>query len=184
MTNVLRQPVLVLNRWWQAIGETNAEIALTDASKGARTLIDTVTMCPVTWDEWLALPVRESDRVIHTVRLAIRVPTVIVATTYDRMPKRAPRLDRRGIGERDKKMCAYTNRFVENGTLDHVLPKSRGGKDAWENLVWSDPKVNQMKANRTPEEAGLKLHITPRRPQRVPVCKLIKARLPEWEPFL
>jgi 5-methylcytosine-specific restriction endonuclease McrA len=72
------------------------------------------------------------------------------------------------------------------GSLDHVVPRSRGGKDAWENLVWSAKEVNQRKANRLPHEAGLKLLPTPRAPKESPVSALIRNThgVAEWELFI
>lgn len=182
--NVLSRPVLVLNRNWQAVNETTVETALVDCAKGARTAIDTSTMRPVTWDEWVRLPVRPEDEAIHTVKLIVRVPTVIVACNFADMPKSRPKLGRRGIGERDGYRCAYTGILDPQGTLDHVLPRSRGGKDTWENLVWSAKSVNHKKGDKTPEEAGLRLRIKPAAPREIAVCARIKPRHPDWVHFL
>jgi 5-methylcytosine-specific restriction endonuclease McrA len=72
--------------------------------------------------------------------------------------------------------CQYTGRLLrpEEGSLDHVVPRSRGGKDAWENLVWSAKEVNQRKADRLPHEAGLKLLSIPRAPKKLLVCAVIR----------
>jgi len=70
--------------------------------------------------------------------------------------------------------------------LDHVVPRSRGGQDAWENLVWSEKSVNQRKGNRLPQEAGLKLLKVPRAPKEVPVTVLIRnvSEIDDWKLFL
>ncbi len=75
---------------------------------------------------------------MQTVRGPIRVPTVIVAVNYAKAPKKRPKLCARAIRERDGNRCQYTGRFLrpEEGSLDHVVPRSHGGKDARENLVW------------------------------------------------
>ena len=74
----------------------------------------------------------------------------------------------------------------EEGSLDHVVPRSRGGKDAWENLVWSAKEVNQKKADRLPHEAGLKLLSVPRAPKELPVSALIRntSQVEDWKLFL
>ena len=74
----------------------------------------------------------------------------------------------------------------DEGSLDHVLPRSRGGKDAWENLVWSSKDVNTRKGNRLPHEAGLKLLSVPRAPKELPVSALIRNAhgVAEWKLFL
>jgi len=74
----------------------------------------------------------------------------------------------------------------EEGSLDHVLPRSRGGKDEWGNLVWSDKTVNAKKGNRLPHEAGLKLLRVPRAPKELPVTSLIHNAhgIVDWKLFV
>jgi 5-methylcytosine-specific restriction endonuclease McrA len=62
----------------------------------------------------------------------------------------------------------------DQGSLDHVLPRSRGGKNAWENLVWAGKDVNARKGNRLPHEAGLKLLSVPRAPKELPASALMR----------
>jgi len=142
----------------------------------------------VKWDEWIALPIRESDAFVNTVRGPIRVPTVIVAVNYARVPMKRPKLSARAIRERDGNRCQYTGRVlrVDEGNLDHVVPRSRGGRDTWENLVWASKEVNSRKGNRLPHEAGLKLLSTPRAPKKLPVTALIRNAhgIAEWKLFL
>ena len=139
-------------------------------------------------DEWITLPVRPQDNAVHTVRGPIRVPTVIVAVNFAKVPKKRPKLCAKTIRERDGNRCQYTGELLkpEEGSLDHVVPRSRGGKDAWENLVWSSKAVNAKKGNRLPEEAGLRLLKVPRTPKKLPVSALIRNALgvAEWKLFL
>ena len=113
---------------------------------------------------------------MQTVRGPIRVPTVIVAVNYAKVPKKRPKLCARAIRERDGNRCQYTGRVLrpDEGSLDHVLPRSRGGKNAWENLVWAGKDVNARKGNRLPHEAGLKLLTVPRAPKELPASALIR----------
>jgi len=85
---------------------------------------------PVTWKEWITLPIRDQDEAVHTVRGQLRVPTVIVAVNYAKVPKKRPKLCARTIRERDGNRCQYTGRVQrpEEGSLDHVVPRSRGGQ--------------------------------------------------------
>ena len=143
---------------------------------------------PVTWDEWLTLPVREQDYAVRTAHRAIRVPTVIVAVNFAKVPKKRPKLCAKTIRERDGNRCQYTGKVLkpEEGSLDHVVPRSRGGKDAWENLVWSSKDVNSRKGNRLPHEAGLKLLTEPRAPKELPVTAHLRNAhgVAEWKLFL
>lgn len=192
MTDILHKPtVLVLNRNWQAIHVRTPAEAFCQMATNAATALEIEGesyIRPVTWDEWITLPIREQDEAVRTVRGPIRVPAVIVAVNYAHVPKKRPKLCARAIRERDGNRCQYTGRLLhpEEGSLDHVVPRSRGGRDSWENLVWSSKEVNQRKADRLPHEAGLKLLAVPRAPKELPVTALIRKAhgIAEWRLFL
>jgi 5-methylcytosine-specific restriction endonuclease McrA len=188
--------VLVLNRNWQAINIRTPQDAFCQMATNVATALDielgdgdrAESLRPVTWDEWVTLPVRESDESVRTVRGAVRVPTVIVAVNFAKVPKKRPKLCARAIRERDGNRCQYTGRLLhpDEGNLDHVVPRSRGGADTWENLVWSAKDVNARKGNRLPHEAGLRLLAVPRAPKEMPVTALIRNAhgVAEWKLFL
>src|SRR5271168_1435949 len=172
MNDILnRTIVLVLNRNWQAINIRTPAEAFCQMATNAATALDIElgdgesanVLRPVKWDEWITLPVREGDQAVRTVHGAIRVPAVIVAVNFAKVPKKRPKLCAKNIRERDDNRCQYTGRLLhpDEGSLDHVVPRSRGGEDTWENLVWSAKDVNQLKADRLPHEAGLKLLSVP-----------------------
>lgn len=188
MSEVLRDSVLVLNRNWQAIDVTDVETAFCNITRGVCTAIDMDNLKPVTLAEWRELPILEHHKSIGTSRGRIRVPTVIAAVHYSKMPKRRPKLCAKTVRERDGNRCQYTGKVLkpDEGNLDHVVPRSRGGRDVWENLVWSAKDVNQKKANRLPHEAGLKLLSTPKAPPELPAMLLIRPRAdkPDWNHFL
>ena len=205
---LLDQPiVLSLNRAWQVIGHRTVKQALVALNGGdaaqppalgldidyARHADDTFDFArplafrPVPWAEWLTLPVRDFDLVVRTPRHAIRVPTVVIATRYERVPLRVPRLSRAAIFARDEGVCQYTGERVgwRGGNLDHVVPRARGGRDTFENLVWAKREVNARKADRLPHEAGLRLLRRPRAPGPVPVVAFLRVpRHPDWRHFL
>jgi len=190
--NILNKSiVLVLNRNWQAINVRAPQEAFCMMASNVATGLDIEGeehIRPVTWDEWITLPVRAQDNYVRTARGAIRVPTVIVAVNFARVPKKRPKLCAKTIRERDGNRCQYTGKVLQadEGSLDHVLPRSRGGKDSWENLVWSSRDVNSRKGDRLPHEAGLKLLRVPRTPKELPVSSLIwnAHGVPEWRLFL
>jgi len=205
MSDILNKTiVLVLNRNWQAINirtpqdafcqmATNVATALdieieADSFRTPHSALRASGLRPVTWDEWITLPVRESDHAVRTARGAIRVPTVIVAVNFAKVPKKRPKLSAKNIRERDGNRCQYTGRLLhpDEGSLDHVVPRSRGGVDSWENLVWSAKEVNQRKADRLPHEAGLKLLSVPRAPKELPVTAHLRNAhgVAEWKLFL
>jgi 5-methylcytosine-specific restriction endonuclease McrA len=192
MNDILNKSiVLVLNRNWQAINIRSPQEAFCQMATNVATGLEIEGenhIRPVTWDEWITLPIRPQDNAVQTVRGPIRVPTVIVAVHFAKVPKKRPKLCARTIRERDGNRCQYTGRLLHphEGSLDHVVPRSRGGQDAWENLVWSAKDVNQRKADRLPHEAGLKLLKVPRAPQELPVTALIRNApgIADWELFL
>src|SRR5260221_11706573 len=180
MTDILNKTiVLVLNRNCQPINiRTPADACCQMATNVATALeIDGENQIrPVMWDEWITLPIRDGDNAVRTVRGAIRVPTVIVALNFAKVPKKRPKLCAKTIRERDRNRCQYTGKLLrpDEGSLDHVLPRSRGGKDEWGNLAWADKAVNAKKGNRLPHEAGLKLHSLTRAPKEMQVTAQIR----------
>ena len=192
MTDILNKSiVLVLNRNWQAINIRTPQEAFCQMATNVATALDIDGenhIRPVAWDEWITLSIRPQDNAVHTVRGQIRVPTVIVAVNFAKVPKKRPKLCAKTIRERDGNRCQYTGKVLrpDEGSLDHVLPRSRGGKDTWENLVWSSRDVNSRKGDRLPHEAGLKLLSVPRAPRELPVSALIRNAhsVAEWKLFL
>jgi 5-methylcytosine-specific restriction endonuclease McrA len=186
-----RATVLVLNRNWQAIHVKTPADAFCMIATGAANGLDIwsdESIFPLKWDDWIKLPVRESDLAVNTPRGAVRVPTVIVASNYARVPLCQPRFGARGIWERDRGVCQYTGRKLARGegNIDHVVPRSRGGASTWENCVLSHREVNERKADRLPQEAGLRLLRDPFVPRAVPATLLIRNlhEIPDWQRFL
>ena len=192
MTDILNKTiVLVLNRNWQGINVRTPEEAFCMMATNVATALEIEGenhIRPVPWDEWITLPIRDGDNLVRTARGPIRVPTVIVAVNFAKVPKKRPKLCAKNIRERDGNRCQYTGKLLtpDEGSLDHVLPRSRGGADTWENLVWSSKDVNARKGNRLPHEAGLKLLSVPRAPTELPVTALIRNAhgVTEWKLFL
>jgi len=146
-----------------------------------------VAMIPTKWADWVSLPVRDYDEVINSALLKIRVPTVVVSLGYRKMPLKKFRPSKRTVYQRDKGTCQYTGRKLSysEATLDHVNPKSKGGKDTFTNLVLCAPDVNHKKGNKSNQEAGLKLLRKPIEPAPVPAAALItEARTRDWSWFL
>jgi 5-methylcytosine-specific restriction endonuclease McrA len=101
-------------------------------------------------------------------------PSVIRLRQYVRVPYKEIPLSRRNIFERDRHTCQYCHYKGEQLTLDHVIPRSRGGVDSWENLVAACVRCNIKKGNRTPKEASMILLSQPRKPYSSLYFELIK----------
>lgn len=204
-TNILdHQICLVLNRSWQPIGHRSvrqAVVSLCSENNGEKPAMamDMVTSTdengdqvlvyanPVDWETWCTLPIREGDLFITTAHARIRAPLVIIARNFDRMPMKKPRLSSGAIWARDGGQCQYTGDKVTRatGNIDHVVPRDRGGRDTFENMVVARKDINTVKSNRLNSEVGLKLLRKPKAPPAVPVSvTLTEVKHPAWKPFL
>jgi 5-methylcytosine-specific restriction endonuclease McrA len=202
-----RPIVLRLNRSWQAIGVSTVKDALIAMNSGddllkAATAIniqypkkddgswdfDNPELLPTSFEDWIKLPVREDiDNAIHTSKLTIRVPTVIVAVNFAKMPKVQKHPTKANIRERDKSRCQVSGKLLakKEGNIDHIVPRSRGGRDTWENLIWMDKDLNAKKGNKTLEEMGWKVLKKPVAPKEMPLSATIRhLQHQDWRFFI
>ncbi len=144
--NGLHQPVLVLNASYEPINVCAARRAIVLVLKG------------------IAMTEEENGHFLHAARLAIRVPSVIRLLEYRRIPHQSRALSRKNILLRDRNTCQYCSTTLPSGelTLDHVIPRSRGGLSTWENLVACCHSCNRRKGNQLLQEADMKLVREPR----------------------
>ena len=108
-----------------------------------------------------------ADKWIHSVSFAMKMPSVVRFLKKVVKKVRKVKFSRENIFTRDKGKCQYCNNLIEREdfTLDHVFPKSMGGKTSWENIVVCCVSCNRKKANKTPEQAGMVLKIKPTKPK-------------------
>jgi 5-methylcytosine-specific restriction endonuclease McrA len=125
---------------------------------------------------------------IHTVRFELAVPRVIRLLRYDRLPKTRVRLNRRNLFARDGNRCQYCGRKFKTTELsiDHVVPRSRGGRTLWNNVVCACMACNVRKGGRTPAEAGLALVREAVQPRFSPAITLHAGneKYRSWKQFL
>lgn len=142
----LHRPVLVLNASYEPINICAARRAIVLVLKGVATA-----------EEQSHLTVRSAIK-------SVTLPSVIRLLGYRRIPHQTRSLSRKNILMRDRFTCQYCMRTLPSGelTLDHVVPRSRSGESAWENLVACCHDCNNRKGSRTPEEAGMQLVRQPR----------------------
>ena len=191
MSNLNRTTVLVLNRNWQAIHVKSPADALsmmyTDNATGLDILGED-QMVPYKWKDWVKLPHDPDSEYVKTINGDIKIPKVIVLCKFNKVPMKRPKFSLSGVWTRDGGICQYTGKKLSKneGNVDHVMPRSRGGKTDWSNCVLAHKEVNAQKANRTPEEAGLKLIKPPSIPRHMPTTFYIKNKhnIKEWELFL
>jgi len=211
MNNVANKLIcLNLNANWQPVGFKTVKDAIVDLcgaesngkpstmaldieyeldENGQPIFDEAKSMNPVSWEEWMMLPIRPWDLAINSPTRSIRVPTVIIATNFNKMPiktfKGKPSKD--GIWNRDQGICQYTGKKLtkDQSTIDHVIPRSKGGLDTWTNMVVCDKSLNSKKGNKLNSELGLKLRKEPIEPSPTPVSALIReAKHHTWKHFL
>jgi 5-methylcytosine-specific restriction endonuclease McrA len=127
----------------------------------------------------------KDGRYIHSVRRAYPLPSVIRLSSYIRVPFKKIELSRKNILRRDEFRCQYCGAKGPDLTIDHIIPKARGGTDTWDNLVSACKKCNNKKGNRTPEEAGMTLHTKVNKPHHIFFIRQFMGKMDEkWKPFL
>ncbi len=184
---MLDSAVLVLNRHFQPIHVTNVRRAFALLYAGSAQAVDR-QFRTFDFDSWAELSAETGDDVVHTVSRAIRVPRVILLQIYDRIPRAKVRFSRHNIYTRDNNTCQYCGRQLPRCdlNLDHVIPRSRGGRTTWDNVVCCCVDCNIAKGARSPDQAGLKLLKVPTRPRWTPTFRAgaDRIRYREWIPFL
>ena len=178
--------VLVLNRNYQPVAITGVERAFGLLYAGAARAFDAV-FNSFDYESWVQLCADLGDDVIRTPAVALKIPRVVVLQAYDRIPRVHVRFSRQNIYLRDRFTCQYcTKRFPRQQlNLDHVVPRSQGGRTTWENIVCSCMKCNLKKGGRTPAEANMTLLKVPKRPSWSSLTPSMgKVPYKEWLPFL
>ena len=122
---------------------------------------------------------------IRSVRSTFPFPSIVRLRSYTRIPFKNIILSRKNILRRDGHRCQYCGTTSPPITIDHIVPKSLGGKDTWENLVAACIRCNNTKSDRTLEKAGMFLRSKPRRPSHVSFIVHSIGNVDErWKPYL
>ena len=196
--------VLKLNRLWKPVGVGLVSKTICDMMTGVVLGMNIVYamnedgtpnfdvqeyVSPVSWDEWLTLPARPWDLCIHSPKLTLRVPTVVITAKYSKVHEKKfkGKPTKEALAIRDNLIDAYTGKELEyeEATKDHVIPISRGGTDTYDNVVLTTKETNNRKGNKLNSEAGLTLLINPHNPKPILISHTIKkARHQDWKNFL
>jgi 5-methylcytosine-specific restriction endonuclease McrA len=120
----------------------------------------------------------------HTINQNYPMPSVIKLGRYVNVPYKGVVLTKENVFKRDGFQCQYCGN-QKDLTLDHLVPKAKGGKTAWNNLVTACKKCNSLKGDYSPEEAGLELTFKPFKPSYIMYLKDLSSRnYEDWKPFL
>ena len=186
----LSDRVLVLNSSWMAVHVATVRRAVSLVYTGLAEVVSTEgDYATYDFDDWKELSkAYQRNDCIETVTFRFRVPEVIRLRFFGRVITKRVRFNRRNIFLRDQNTCQYCGRRVDPGelTLDHVVPRSRGGVSSWENIVLACVECNDRKANRLPSEVSMGLIRPPKRPEWATQIgvRLGRNRKPSWERFV
>ncbi|RUL88616.1 HNH endonuclease [Tautonia sociabilis] len=183
---VLDRPTLVLNRNWQPVNVASVSRALVMLWNESARVVDPDDFRLYDWADWARLKPRDDEPFIQAVTFRMRVPEVVSLTHYDRYRESTVTFSRRNIFKRDHSTCQYCGGRPGSSelTIDHVLPRSQGGVSSWENCVLACVSCNSRKANRTPEQAHMKLRKKPVRPEWKPMYAYSTMRIESWSRFI
>lgn len=188
-TQVLERPTLVLNRRWAAIRTASVREAICLVAKGSARIIDPETYEThdlATWSD-ASRAKAALEGAVRSPSVSLAAPDVIVLTLYEGRGEGGVVFSRRTLFARDRHTCQYCGGQpgAAEMTIDHVVPRSRGGLSTWENCVLACVACNSAKGGRTPAEAGLRLRRAPRRPSS-PILpgRAVRRAYRAWEKFL
>ena len=172
---VLEQPVLVLNKLWQAVNICSTRRALSMLFEGNAQVVHSEegNFNTFNFNEWADFSEREPELdCINGVSIKLRLPRVVLLMVYDRMPKKEVKFTRHNIFQRDKNTCQYCGEKFDcrDLNLDHVIPRQHNGPTSWENIVCCLMPDKTKKSNKTPAQAGMNLIRQPKKPH--------------WHPFM
>lgn len=129
--------------------------------------------------------IEKNNSFVRSVSTSLPLPSIVRLTRYINVPRKRIILSRKNIIKRDNHQCQYCGSRTGPVTIDHVIPRDRGGQDTWENLVSACVTCNNKKGNRTPEEARLKLIRKPQKPNYIFFMRYVVSKIDHrWEPYL
>ena len=192
MISLLERPVLVLNRFWQPVHTCSVRRSLHLLCTGHAQVVqvegeqryDTHDLM-----SWIGYSnAITGDEMIHSSRISIRIPKIVVLSSYERVPRREVKFSKHNVFLRDKFTCQYCAKTLPETqlNLDHVTPRDKGGPTTWENIVTSCFRCNTRKANKMPHEVGMHPHSKPLAPCWRPLFGLHENGLADesWNHFL
>ncbi len=201
MKSVLEHNVLVLNTGWSPVNVTVVRDAIGLLYKEAASIIlheDIFTKFgrpagfkfqEVGFAGWIEISAELDEAkypLIHSARHKFLVPSIIILRKYEKAPKYFIKLSKNAIYNRDKGHCQYCNVDVPKyrATVDHIIPKSRGGLSTWNNLVLCCQDCNKTKRDRRLEDTNMHLLKKPVKPSELNFRDIYKEESKKWADFI
>ncbi len=182
----LNKDVLILTRAFMPVEITTVKNAMTLLCGGKAKVVGS-DWRQYTLEEWIERYHRlEDESVVKTIRNRIEIPDVLILTSMDKPPKYNVKFSYQNIVTRDNFICQYCNQVFDRKdlTVDHVTPKSKGGKSTWENCVAACFNCNTSKADKTPSEVNMTLLRKPRKPQSMFRLMYRCKQVERWKQFI
>ena len=165
--SIINSSVLMLNQNYEPLTVCSARRAFVLLFQGKAEMIETA-----------------DGLKIHTISRNFALPSVVRLWHYKKVPFKRIMLTRKNVLTRDGNQCQYCGTLKGPMTVDHIIPKTMGGRESWENLVCSCGRCNNKKGNRTPELSGMKLLKKPTRPTYITFIQRNYAVDDRWKPYL
>lgn len=129
--------------------------------------------------------IEENSKIIRSIRMSIPLPSIVRLLRFIHVPRKRVVLSRKNVIKRDHQTCQYCGTKLGPFTVDHVIPKHRGGPDSWENLVCACVRCNTRKGGRSLEQTNMRLLREPRKPSHIFVIQhFIGVVDRRWKPYL
>lgn len=189
---ILEEQVLVLNKRWMPLRTVTVQEAIGLVAKGSAMILEPDTYVQhhlVSWNDVSKAKAALGPRaVIRSSYLTLVQPEVIILSKYENQGASSVVFSRRNLFKRDKYTCQYCGSQPRDHsalTVDHLIPRSKGGKSTWDNTVLACVDCNKRKADKTPEQAGMKLRRIPKKPSWKTLMQVNpKLHRESWEAFL
>ncbi len=164
----MNAPVLVLNQSYEPLSVCNVKKAILLLIMDKAEIVE-----------------HHSNKILRSISSSVPFPSVIKLYRYISLRHSSIELSRKNLQRRDSYKCQYCSKSETPLTIDHILPKSRGGLDTWDNLVSACVQCNNKKGNKTPKEAGMTLLSVPKKPHYIMYLKTLHSVVETlWRPYL
>jgi len=187
MKNILATHVLVLSKSWHAVDTCTLQSAFGKLCTETCRFLDHRDFTLHNVDSWFSMVPEQGELVVRTSKTEIRVPEVIVLNANAPLKKRIMQFSRRNLMRRDKGVCQFCGIKPDpsDTTVDHLVPRRKNGKSTWMNCVISCKSCNTRKADRTLQEAKMKLRDRPEMREAYPhdPTKWSRPFEPAWSPI-
>lgn len=186
MQSALNEPTLVLNRHWVPIEVTTVRSALVMVYQRDAFVLAIEDFTLHGFDAWSRRPTPAETLGVGTVRGTILPPEIIVLARYAGLPRPPRSFSKKFLYQRDDNTCQYcgTRPGPAGLTIDHIVPRSRGGRSSWTNCAVACERCNGIKGDRTLAEAGMRMLRAPKAPDWSPWLRVPRQRRrPSWSVF-